>query len=80
MERGNARGIQGEAPSGVGQEAQGGGGSTAVVPAKATARTVKPVRTIDAVAGAVLDLDAAIERRREELSILEQAREIVARG
>lgn len=54
------------------------------------ALTVKPVRTprsplgdagtIDAVAGVALDLDAAIERRRNELAVLEQAKEIVLRG
>lgn len=56
------------------------GGSTAVVPAKSAALTVKPVRTIDAVAGVALDLDSAIEKRRNELAVLEQAKEIVLRG
>lgn len=67
-----------------------GGGTTAVVPAKSAALTVKPARTprsplgdagtIDAVAGVALDLDAAIDRRRNELAVLEQAKEIVLRG
>lgn len=57
-----------------------GGGTTAVVPAKSTALAVKPSRTIDAEAHAVGELDAAIERRRNELAVLEQAKEIVLRG
>jgi hypothetical protein len=61
-------------------EKRKGGGSTAVVPAKSTALAVKPSRTVDAVDGVVLDLDAAIARRRDELAVLEHAKEIVLRG
>lgn len=56
------------------------GGSTAVVPVKPAARPVTPSCTIDAEVRAVGDLDAAIARRRDELAVLEQAREIVLRG
>lgn len=57
-----------------------GGGSTAVVPAKAAALTVKPVRTPRSPLGDAGTIDAAIERRRNELAVLEQAKEIVLRG
>lgn len=38
----------------------------------------RPARVVDAEAMALTDLDAAIARRREELAVLERAKEILS--
>lgn len=62
------------------------GGATAEEPTRSTAVTVPAARPITVVAHAgaeaeaVAGLDAAIAQRREELAVLERARELVLRG
>ena len=73
-----------------GRRSARGGGAAAMVPGTSTALAVQPVRpprlplgdagTIQAEGQAVGELDAVIARRREELAVLERAKEIVLRG
>lgn len=55
-----------------------GGGSTAVVPARPT-MLARSTPTIDAVGGTMVNIEEAIARLRDELTVLERAKEILER-